>query len=156
MKNTTYIEKVDPTICYMNYEKSEFKKKYIIDDIERRPNDEGTPALYVTLKTNNPQMYYIVAEITDFTMLVNPMEHEDQNDLLKVIFDRQPFTKEFNKAYNEAKTLEYNNEYWSKVESIPMDEDYQNKLDVLTDTYENALKSIVQFDEPTYSSISEK
>ena len=156
MENNTFIEQVDSTVCSMNYERGTFKEKYIIESIERIPNDEGVPSLYVTLKTNSPQMYYIVAEITDFTVLADPMPQDDKNELLKVIFDRQTFAKEFNAAFKQAKTIELNNAYWSAVEEIPQDEYYEGKMDVLSDDYQKSLEGIIQFEEPTSATVSEK
>jgi len=157
MNQCTFIEQVDPTICLMNYERGIFKKKYLLEDIETILNDEGVPAIYVTLKTNSPQMYYIVAEITDFDMIADPMPQDDQVELLKIIFDRQPFVQEFNKLYTKRKTDELADMYLEKLEKIKsLESSKENSLEALRLGVEfgTELKKIPVFIAPKYSESS--
>jgi len=157
-RKKSFINDVDIINCYMNYEHSDLKNRYLIDDITRCNNDENKDAIYVLLKTKSPQMYYIVAEVTDFDIIAGNIPQADQDLIMHMIFDNQKFTSEYNKIYRAIKKQEINNEYWVKIEELSQNDFIPNlsASRALSLERDEKIKQIQTFVEPITESLSEK
>lgn len=148
----TYIDKIDDIICYMNYNKSPIKHHFLLDNIEHLINEDGVPAIYITLKTNSPQMYYIIAEMTDFDIYADELSNEQKVLLTKMIFDRQPFAHEFNTVYQRVKRDRVLGEFKPEIDAVFDNKKTPEESFEIGTKIADAFMSIPKFEEPIFVS----